>query len=47
MVHYPHENERLFIGGWMPLYIIGLLHVPKSIDYSKYITSMMIITSCL
>ena len=44
---YPHENERLFIGGRQPFHIIGLLHVPKSIDYSYYVKTMMMLTNLL
>ena len=44
---YPYQNECLFIGGLIPLNIIGLLHIPESIDYSNYIKSIMAFTRCI
>eukprot|EP01084_Bolivina_argentea_P148053 258936_1 len=34
---YPHESECLWLGGYNPLTIIGLTHIPSSCDYSIYI----------
>lgn len=44
---FPYEDERLCIGGYTPLRIIGLCHVPSSTDFSIYITAMQMFYDCI
>eukprot|EP01084_Bolivina_argentea_P186112 320854_1 len=44
---FPTENERLFIGGIMPLSIMGLLHIPTCSDFTIYVRAMVMFDRCV
>eukprot|EP01084_Bolivina_argentea_P115272 205002_1 len=44
---YPHETERLFYGGYTAMTIIGLSHIPSTVDYSPYIRVISMFTQCI
>ena len=44
---YPQEDERLFIGGYQWLDIVGIVHVPKCKDYEYYVTGMKMFNQCI